>query len=151
MYGVITTVPAPVEMYDGMHAAMVSRVGASVDGLLVHRSARATTDGFQTLDVWESRSTSTAPTPTSSSRWRASWRATSLYPRSSRRPKPLTYVALSSPVPTSSSSPTATGTPQENAEFQRCQRLVSSAPVGADPGNGSSSGRARSATSSNVR
>ena len=145
MYGVITTVPAPVEMYDGMHAAMVSRVGASVDGLLVH-VARATTDGFQTLDVWESRSTSTAPTPTSSCRWRASWRATSLYPRSSRRPKPLTYVALSSPVPTSSSSPTATGTPQENAGgVQRCQRLVSSAPVGADPGNGSSSGRARSA------
>jgi hypothetical protein len=54
MYGVITTVPAPVEMYDGMHAEMVSRVGASVDGLLVH-VARATTDGFQTLEVWESK------------------------------------------------------------------------------------------------
>ena len=54
MYGVITTVPAPVVMYDGMHAEMVRRVGASVDGLLVH-IGRATTDGFQTLEVWESK------------------------------------------------------------------------------------------------
>ena len=34
---------------------------------------------------------------------------------------------------------------------QRCQRLVSSAPVGADPGSGSSSGRARNAARSNTR
>ena len=50
MYGVITTVPAPVEMYDEIHR----RVGATVDGLLVH-VGRATTDGFQTLEVWESK------------------------------------------------------------------------------------------------
>jgi hypothetical protein len=30
------------------------RVGATVDGLLVH-IGRATTDGFQTLEVWESK------------------------------------------------------------------------------------------------
>jgi hypothetical protein len=54
MYGVITTVPAPVEMYDAMHAEMAKRVGTSVDGLLVH-VGRATTDGFQTLEVWESK------------------------------------------------------------------------------------------------
>ena len=54
MYGVITTVPAPVEMYDGMHAEMVKRVGISIDGLLVH-IGRATTGGFQTLEVWESK------------------------------------------------------------------------------------------------
>ena len=54
MYGVITTVPAPIEMYDGMHAEMVRRVGMSVDGLLVH-VGRATTDGFQTLEIWESK------------------------------------------------------------------------------------------------
>jgi hypothetical protein len=54
VYGVITTVPAPVEMYDGMHAAMIKRAGTSVDGLLVH-VGRATTDGFQTLEVWESK------------------------------------------------------------------------------------------------
>ena len=48
MYGVITTVPAPVEMYDGMHAEIIKRAGTSVDGLLVH-VGRATTDGFQVL------------------------------------------------------------------------------------------------------
>jgi hypothetical protein len=54
MYGVITTVPAPVEMYDAMHAEMVKQVGTSVEGLLVH-VGRATTDGFQTVEVWESK------------------------------------------------------------------------------------------------
>jgi hypothetical protein len=54
MYGVITTIPAPVEMYDAMHAEWLKRVGASVDGLLVH-IGRAATDGFQTLEVWESK------------------------------------------------------------------------------------------------
>jgi hypothetical protein len=41
-------------MYDGMHAEMVKRVGMSIDGLLVH-IGRATTGGFQTLEVWESK------------------------------------------------------------------------------------------------
>jgi hypothetical protein len=54
MYGIITTIPAPVEMYDGMHAEMLRRVGMSFDALLVH-VGRATTDGFQTLEVWESK------------------------------------------------------------------------------------------------
>jgi hypothetical protein len=49
MYGVITTVPAPIEMYDRMHA----EIGIP-DGLLVH-IGRATTDGFQVLEVWESK------------------------------------------------------------------------------------------------
>jgi hypothetical protein len=38
----------------GMHAEIHRRVGATVDGLLVH-VGRATTDGFQTLEVWESK------------------------------------------------------------------------------------------------
>ena len=57
MYGVITTVPAPVEIYDGMHAEMLKmegRTGASVDGCLVH-VGRATPDGFEVLEVWESK------------------------------------------------------------------------------------------------
>jgi hypothetical protein len=49
MYGIITTVSAPVEMYDGMHAEMLKRVGTSIDGLLVH-VGRATADGFETVD-----------------------------------------------------------------------------------------------------
>jgi hypothetical protein len=54
MYGVITIVPAPVEMYDGMHAEMIKRAGTSIDGLLVH-VGRATTEGFEVLEVWESK------------------------------------------------------------------------------------------------
>ena len=54
MYGVITTVTAPVEMYDGIHAEMKRRAGTSVDGLFVH-VGRATTDGFEVLEVWESK------------------------------------------------------------------------------------------------
>lgn len=54
MYGIITTVPAPVQMYDRMHAEMLKRAGTSVDGLLMH-IGRPTTDGFQTLEVWESK------------------------------------------------------------------------------------------------
>lgn len=54
MYGVITTVPAPVEMYDALHAEMVRRIGASIDGLHVH-VGRATSDGFEVLEVWESK------------------------------------------------------------------------------------------------
>ena len=53
MYGVITTVPAPVEMYDTVHGEILRRVGF-IDGLLVH-IGRATTDGFQVLEVWESK------------------------------------------------------------------------------------------------
>ena len=50
MYGIITTVPAPVEMYDEIHR----RVGASVDGLVMH-VGWATADGFQVVEVWESK------------------------------------------------------------------------------------------------
>ena len=53
MYGIITTVPAPVEMYDTLHAEIFRRVGFE-DGLLVH-IGRATTDGFQVVEVWESK------------------------------------------------------------------------------------------------
>jgi hypothetical protein len=54
MYGVITTVPAPVETYDRMHAQLIKRAGPSVHGLLVH-IGRATSDGFQIVQVWESK------------------------------------------------------------------------------------------------
>ncbi len=53
-WGVIVDMPAPVEMYDAMHAALLERTGGSVDGLLVH-VARETGDGFQVIEVWESQ------------------------------------------------------------------------------------------------
>jgi len=54
MYGVVTTVPAPVEVYDRMHAELIKRAGTSVDdfGLLVH-VGRATAEGFERFEVWE--------------------------------------------------------------------------------------------------
>ena len=53
-WGVTVDVPAPVEFYDAIHATLLERTSAQVDGLLVH-VARATDDGFQVLEVWESR------------------------------------------------------------------------------------------------
>jgi hypothetical protein len=41
-------------MYDALHAEIVRRSGATVDGLLVH-IGRPTATGFQVLEVWQSR------------------------------------------------------------------------------------------------
>jgi hypothetical protein len=54
MYGVLSRVPAPVEMYDAVHAGVLHRGEGKVDGLLVH-VGRACDDGFEVLEVWESR------------------------------------------------------------------------------------------------
>lgn len=53
-YGITTHVPAPIEMYDAVHAAILARAGTDVDGLLLH-IGRATDDGFEAIEVWESR------------------------------------------------------------------------------------------------
>jgi hypothetical protein len=53
-WGVTVDVPAPVDLYDAVHTALLERVGPTVEGLLVHL-ARATDDGFQVTEVWESR------------------------------------------------------------------------------------------------
>ncbi len=53
-YGVVFDVRAPVEMYDAVHAEVLRRAGRSVDGLLCH-VARATADGFQVIEVWETK------------------------------------------------------------------------------------------------
>lgn len=37
-----------------MHAKMIRQAGPSIDGLLVH-VGHATTDGFQIVEVWESK------------------------------------------------------------------------------------------------
>ena len=54
MYGQISHVPAPVELYDRVHAELRRRTDGKVEGLLVH-IGRATSDGFEVLEVWESR------------------------------------------------------------------------------------------------
>ena len=47
-------VAVPVELYDAVHRVLLERTGGVVDGLLVHL-ARQTGDGFQVVEVWESR------------------------------------------------------------------------------------------------
>ena len=53
-WGVIVDVPAPVEVYDALHAALLERTGGSLDGLLVHLALETET-GFQVIEVWESQ------------------------------------------------------------------------------------------------
>ena len=53
-YGVIMTVPAPVETYDALHQELLRQTGGLVEGLLVH-IARVTREGYQVIEVWESK------------------------------------------------------------------------------------------------
>jgi hypothetical protein len=52
--GVIFNVPMPVDMYDAVHAELLKQSGQAVDGLVLH-VGRSTSDGFQVIEVWESR------------------------------------------------------------------------------------------------
>jgi hypothetical protein len=53
-FAVTMDVAEPVELYDAVHRALLERTGGGVDGLLVHL-ARQTGEGFQVVEVWESR------------------------------------------------------------------------------------------------
>ena len=53
-YGVVINATAPIEMYDAVHRDVVAQLGSEVQGLLLH-VARHTTDGFQVIEVWESK------------------------------------------------------------------------------------------------
>ncbi|HYP45325.1 MAG TPA: hypothetical protein VEQ66_09050 [Propionibacteriaceae bacterium] len=48
------TVSTPVETYDALHHALLRETGGNVEGLLVH-IARVTSEGFQVIEVWESK------------------------------------------------------------------------------------------------
>lgn len=52
--GIITDVPARIEVYDAVHAEVLRRAGPALDGLLLH-FARPTAGGFQVVEIWESR------------------------------------------------------------------------------------------------
>ena len=53
-HGYVMDVPAPIEMYDALHAEIGRRSAGGVDGLLLH-VGRATPTGFQIIEVWESK------------------------------------------------------------------------------------------------
>jgi hypothetical protein len=53
-FGFVMDVPAPVELYDALHAEINRRTAGRVDGLLVH-VGRPTSSGFQVMEIWETR------------------------------------------------------------------------------------------------
>jgi hypothetical protein len=55
-YAVTIDVHVPAAAYQALHAQLLERTGGQVDGLLVHL-ARPTADGFQVLQVWDTKAT----------------------------------------------------------------------------------------------
>jgi hypothetical protein len=53
-HGLVMNVPAPIEFYDAVHAEVGRRSAGGADGLLLH-VGRATGDGYQVLEIWESK------------------------------------------------------------------------------------------------
>ena len=53
-YGLVMDVPAPVGLYDALHAEIGRRAPHGADGLLLH-VGRETPVGFQIIEVWDSQ------------------------------------------------------------------------------------------------
>jgi hypothetical protein len=53
-HGLVMDVPAPIEFYDAVHAEVARRSTGGIDGMLLH-IGRPTTNGFQVLEIWESK------------------------------------------------------------------------------------------------
>lgn len=53
-YAFRTTVSAPIELYDAVHAEVIKRTQGGPEGLLVHLGLPAA-EGFQVIEVWESK------------------------------------------------------------------------------------------------
>src|SRR4051794_22062244 len=53
VHAVILDVPAPVEVYDAVHAQLLQHDVTSIEGLILHLG-RSTPEGFQVIEVWES-------------------------------------------------------------------------------------------------
>jgi hypothetical protein len=53
-YGFVLDVPAPIEVYDALHAEIVRRQDPTSCGMLVH-IGWPTPEGFQVIEIWESQ------------------------------------------------------------------------------------------------
>jgi hypothetical protein len=53
-YGFVMDVPAPIALYDALHAELGRRDTGVGRGMLLHLG-RATPTGFQVIEVWESK------------------------------------------------------------------------------------------------
>jgi hypothetical protein len=54
-YGVVVNVPAPMDMYRAVNAQVNEAMGDDTPAGLVVHIARETPDGFQVIEVWESK------------------------------------------------------------------------------------------------
>ncbi len=54
VYSLIVDVPTPIDVYDAVHAEAIRHDPGGIEGLLLHLG-RATPEGFQVLEVWESK------------------------------------------------------------------------------------------------
>ena len=53
-YGVVTTMSAPIEVYDRIHAQVIGHTPTAIDGLLLH-IGRPSPIGFDVVEVWDSQ------------------------------------------------------------------------------------------------
>ena len=61
-YGVVTSLSAPIEVYDQIHTQVIGNAATAIEGLLLH-IGRPSPAGFEVVEVWESRAT-LRPIPT---------------------------------------------------------------------------------------
>ena len=54
MYCFVQEVPAPIEMYDALHAAVMARMTGREFGMLLHL-ARESAGGFSIIEIWTSK------------------------------------------------------------------------------------------------
>jgi hypothetical protein len=55
-HGLVMKVPAPTDFYDALHAEVGRRSSGRADGLLLH-VGRVVDDGFEVVEIWESKDT----------------------------------------------------------------------------------------------
>jgi hypothetical protein len=53
-YGVVTSLSAPIEVYDKIHTQVIGEAAFAIEGLLLH-IGRPSSSGFEAIEVWESR------------------------------------------------------------------------------------------------
>ena len=54
-HGIIVNVPAPIDMYRAVNAQITETVGDNMPAGFLAHIARATPDGFQVIEIWESK------------------------------------------------------------------------------------------------
>src|SRR3954451_692409 len=53
-YGFVLDVPAPIEVYDALHAEIIRRKDPTSCGMLLH-VGRPTPEGFRGIEIWKSK------------------------------------------------------------------------------------------------